>query len=107
MMSCTRSSSGQNPKAFATNGYVSGIINFAGVRKRGPLTVEIPTLIPIAQLPTVLWPPSFSVIQDGTTFADLRKHPIGTGPFKDVSFQPGGRVCLQPIARTWTARSPT
>jgi peptide/nickel transport system substrate-binding protein len=96
----------QNPKAFATNGYVASIIDFGGVRKRGRLVVEIPTHIPIAELPSVLWPPSFSVIQNGTTYAKLHTHPIGTGPFKYTSFTPGRQSIFAANRSYWEHGKP-
>jgi peptide/nickel transport system substrate-binding protein len=71
------------------NALFAGTVDFKGVRKRGPLTVEVPLLKPVAQFPSIL---SFSepfIVQAGATEASLRKNPIGTGPFKFESFEPG------------------
>jgi len=64
----------------------SSIIDFNGVRKRGPLTVEIPLIKPVAEFPTILSWYNGYVVQDGTK--DFNK-PIGTGPFRYQSFTPG------------------
>jgi peptide/nickel transport system substrate-binding protein len=77
-----------NPAVLA-HGSTAGIIDYAGVRKRGPLTVEIPLLMPVGQLPALLYLQGGSVIQNGATAASLAAHPIGTGPFKFGSFTPG------------------
>lgn len=56
------------------------------VRKRGPLTVEIPLTQPIADWPaTTCWYANQPIVPEGTTMNDLATHPIGTGAFKFVS----------------------
>jgi peptide/nickel transport system substrate-binding protein len=71
--------------------YAAAFIDFKKVRKLDKYTVEIPMIQPAAQFPTVttLW--NLAVIQKGATPADLAKNPIGTGPFKFVSFKPGSQ----------------
>lgn len=71
------------------NAIFAGIVDFKSVRKRGPLTVEIPLLTPVGQFPSLLSFDTPYVIQNGATPQQLRTHPIGTGPFKFESFQPG------------------
>jgi len=71
------------------NALFAGTVDFKGVRKRGPLAVEVPLLKPVAQFPSIL---SFSepfIVQAGATKASFRTNPIGTGPFKFESFNPG------------------
>jgi peptide/nickel transport system substrate-binding protein len=63
-------------------------IKFNQLRKRDSLTVEIPLTRPIADFPSLLCSYSGSVIQSG--FTDFR-HPVGTGPFKYMSFNPGAQ----------------
>jgi peptide/nickel transport system substrate-binding protein len=70
-------------------GFTSQFIDFKRVRKHGKYTVEIPMLRPAAEFPTILPLISLAIIQDGATPTDLAKKPIGTGPFKFVSFKPG------------------
>jgi peptide/nickel transport system substrate-binding protein len=61
-------------------------IDLKGVRKRGPLTVEIPLIQPIADFPPLAsWYANQPIVPHGTTTKDLATHPIGTGPFKFVS----------------------
>jgi peptide/nickel transport system substrate-binding protein len=71
------------------NALFSSIVDFKGVRQRDPLTVEVPMLRPVAQFPSIL---SFSepfIVQSGATDASFHTNPIGTGPFKFKSFEPG------------------
>ena len=71
------------------NALFAGTVDFKGVRKRGPLAVEVPLLKPVAQFPSIL---SFSepfIVQSGATNASFRTNPVGTGPFKFESFAPG------------------
>jgi peptide/nickel transport system substrate-binding protein len=66
-------------------------VDFKGVRQRGPLTVEVPLMKPVAQFPSIL---SFSepfIVQDGATNASFHTNPVGTGPFKFESFTPGSQ----------------
>jgi peptide/nickel transport system substrate-binding protein len=73
-----------------TFGAFDGIIDYNGVRKRGPLTVEVPLVAPVGQFPSLLGViPSYGMTQNGQTLRDLQRNPIGTGPFKYESFQPG------------------
>jgi peptide/nickel transport system substrate-binding protein len=71
------------------NALFAGTVDFKGVRARGPLTVEVPLLKPVAQFPSILSFQEPFIVQNGATNASLRKHPIGTGPFMFQSFDPG------------------
>jgi peptide/nickel transport system substrate-binding protein len=62
------------------------LIDFKGVRKRGPMTIEIPLKRAIAEFPSVVSIPQAYIIQDGTR--DF-SHPVGTGPFRFGSFKAG------------------
>jgi peptide/nickel transport system substrate-binding protein len=73
------------------HGYAAPFIDFKKVRKRGKLAVEIPLLKPTAQFPTLLMIYSLAMIQDGATPKSLSTNPVGTGPFKFVSFTPGSQ----------------
>jgi peptide/nickel transport system substrate-binding protein len=66
-------------------------IDFKGVRKRDQYTVEIPLKMPVAELPALLMQYNLAIIPNGATEASISKHPIGTGPFKFVSFKPGSQ----------------
>jgi peptide/nickel transport system substrate-binding protein len=75
----------------AVSGYFRGVVDFGGVRKRGPLTVEIPLVQSVAQFPSLFTFVNAGVIQNGATHASLDTHPIGTGPFKFLSWTPGAQ----------------
>jgi peptide/nickel transport system substrate-binding protein len=75
----------------AASGYFRGVVDFGGVRKRGPLTVEVPLVTPVGQFPTIFTFVNCGVIQNGATHQSLDTHPIGTGPFKFVSWTPGAQ----------------
>jgi len=77
-----------NPNSNA-HGQVANLVNFNAVRKIDQLTVEVPLLIPAGQFPSVLTFNQQCVIQNGTSQAQINSRPIGTGPFKFVSFNPG------------------
>jgi peptide/nickel transport system substrate-binding protein len=67
----------------------AGTVDFKRVRKRGPLTVEVPLLHAAAEFPSVFSFLEPFIIQRGATAKTLRTHPIGTGPFVFESFTPG------------------
>jgi peptide/nickel transport system substrate-binding protein len=75
------------------NNYASptfaGLVDFGRVRKQGKLAVEVPLTSAVADFPSLLTLYNNAVIQDGATTEQLSSHPIGTGPFKFVSFTPG------------------
>ena len=77
-----------NPLTYS-NAFLAGLVDFKRVRKMSRLQVEVPMLVPVAQFPSLLTNYLFGVIQNGTSANALVKHPIGTGPFKFVSFTPG------------------
>lgn len=76
-----------NPK-HGGNAIASSTIDFAGVRKRDKLTVEVPLQFGVTEFPSLLTRLNFVVIQNGSNPA---KDPIGTGPFMLESFEPGKR----------------
>jgi peptide/nickel transport system substrate-binding protein len=77
-----------NPNSNA-HGQVANLVKFNAVRKIDRLTVEVPLLIPAGQFPSVLTFNQQCVIQNGTSQAQINSRPVGTGPFKFVSFNPG------------------
>jgi peptide/nickel transport system substrate-binding protein len=76
-----------SPQSYA--GSLLRNINVSQVRKRGRLSVEVPLHTPDAQLPRIM--SELVVVQDGASVASLRNHPVGTGPFKFLSFTPGSQ----------------
>jgi peptide/nickel transport system substrate-binding protein len=77
-----------NPNSNA-HGQVANLVKFNAVRKVDPLTVEVPLERSAGQFPSVLTFNQQCVIQNGTTTAQINSNPVGTGPFKFVSFTPG------------------
>jgi peptide/nickel transport system substrate-binding protein len=71
------------------HGFLAPFVDFKRVRKLDKLTVEIPLIRPTAEFPSMLTTLQCAMVQDGATPADLARNPVGTGPFKYVSFQPG------------------
>jgi peptide/nickel transport system substrate-binding protein len=65
--------------------YATNVIDFAGLKKLDARTLRIPLTVARADYPLDLCAP-LNIVPDGTT--DFR-HPIGTGPFRYVSFAPG------------------
>lgn len=79
-----RSSWGSPRNTF--NAVLAEFIDFNGVRALDKYTVEVPLSRAIAQFPSTTCIQQTVIVQDGTT---NYRHPIGTGPFKYVSFTPG------------------
>jgi peptide/nickel transport system substrate-binding protein len=79
----------------------SSIIDFKGVRKRGPMTVEIPLIKPAAEFPTIVSWYNGYVVQDGTK--DFNR-PIGTGPFRYQAFTPGSSSTFVANPDYWRGR---
>jgi peptide/nickel transport system substrate-binding protein len=94
-----------NPASNA-HGQVAGLIDFKNVRKRGPLTVEVPLLGRCGQFPSSLTENHSVVIQKGATKAQLNSKPVGTGPFKFVSFTPGQQSVFVANSHYWMAGRP-
>lgn len=83
------------------HGAVAGLVNFKGIRKRGTHTVEVPLVAPTAQFPSVLTFSQQGVLQNGASKAQQNSKPIGTGPFKFVSFTPGRQSVFKANADYW------
>jgi peptide/nickel transport system substrate-binding protein len=76
-------------------------VDYKGVRKRDPLTVEVPMFRPCAQFPSFTSFVNAAIIQNGATTKSLSAHPIGTGPFKFVSFTPGTESVFERNPNYW------
>lgn len=81
----------------------SPIVDFNRVRKIDKLTVEIPLLQSIAQFEQLTFTQASHIIQNGTT--DFNE-PVGTGPFKFKSFDPGTRSVFTANRDYWRSPEP-
>ena len=93
-----------NPSNYGHGGVAA--VDFKRVRKLDRLTVEVPLLRPVAQFPTVLPGQNRGVIQNGATNSQLNSHPVGTGPFKFVSFTPGKQSIFAANPHYWEKGKP-
>ncbi|MBS1843219.1 MAG: ABC transporter substrate-binding protein [Actinobacteria bacterium] len=87
------------------NQFVAGLVDFKQVRKLDQLTVIVPLLKGVAQFPSLLTQYNMGVIQNGATKADLSE-PVGTGPFKYLSFTPGQQSLFDANRDYWDHRYP-
>ena len=72
----------------SSNTGVVQYIDTKNLRKRGTLELEVPLLRPIGQFREFLINTSMtSIVQDGSTPESFANNPVGTGPFKFVSFK--------------------
>jgi peptide/nickel transport system substrate-binding protein len=89
-----------------SSGFLTGLVDFKGVRKRDNLTVEVPLQYGAAQFPTLFAYFDFPVVQNGATAKTTAKNPIGTGPFKYVSFTPGSQSVFAANTDYWEKGKP-
>lgn len=80
---------------------LAALIDLKAVRKRGPLTVEVPLVAPDAQWPTSTTGFINPIVQDGAKPASFDTNPIGTGPFRFVSFDRGRETVFEANAEYW------
>jgi peptide/nickel transport system substrate-binding protein len=74
----------KNSTLFGAN--VAAMIDLKAMKKLDKRTLVLPLLTPSAEFPALFEPPQMQIVKDGSK--DFH-HPIGTGPFKYVSFTPG------------------
>jgi peptide/nickel transport system substrate-binding protein len=95
-----------NPTANFASGFLAGLVNFKDVRKRGKLTVEVPLATPVAEFPSIFAYYDFGVVQNGATPKSVAKNPVGTGPFRFVSFTPGSQSVFERNPDYWEEGKP-
>jgi peptide/nickel transport system substrate-binding protein len=86
--------------------FLAGVVDFKNVRARGPLTVEVPLLRPVALFPTLFAWLNFGIVKEGATAKSAAQHPIGTGPFKFESFTPGSQSVFLANKDYWEEGKP-
>jgi peptide/nickel transport system substrate-binding protein len=86
--------------------FLTGVVDFKKVRARDKLTVEVPLLRPVAQFPTMFAWLNFGIVKEGATAKTAAAHPIGTGPFKFVSFTPGSQSVFEANKDYWEEGKP-
>jgi len=95
-----------NAEANFSAGFLAGLVNFKAVRKLDTLTVEVPLLQAVAQFPTIFAYFDFPVVQNGATAKSAATHPVGTGPFKYVSFTAGSQSVFEANPHYWEPGKP-
>ena len=97
----------QSPLSFASPA-LTPFVDFKQVRKVDQLTVEVPLLRPCAQFPTMFTFLSAAtwIVPVGSTPAELARQPVGTGPFKYVSFTPGQQSIFEANREYWEEGKP-
>lgn len=83
-------------------GSIADVVDFKRVRKVGPLSVEVPLQLSVAEFPSLVSVPGFGVIKNGSTPNELARNPVGTGPYKFKSFTPGQRSVFEANDNYWT-----
>jgi len=91
-----------NPKAPATAAGPLKALELKRVKKRDPYTLTLPLSSPSAILVQTLAAAGLAVIPVGFD----TKRPIGTGPFRYVSFTPGAQSTFDRFADYWDAPKP-
>ncbi|MBS1843138.1 MAG: ABC transporter substrate-binding protein [Actinobacteria bacterium] len=85
---------------------MAGLVNFKGVKKTGPLEVVVPMTQPVADFPSLTATYNNFVVQAGSTVDSFKTNPIGTGPFKYVSFTPGKQSVFAANKNYWEEGKP-
>lgn len=87
-------------------GTFHGLVDFANMRKRDNLTVEIPLLSGFAAFPSLTVYEDAGVMKNGMTSKDIARNPIGTGPFKYKEFTPGSYSLFTKNENYWEPGKP-
>jgi peptide/nickel transport system substrate-binding protein len=82
-------------------------IDLKNIRKRGNLTVEVPLHSPDTEFPFLSVPYTSAIVKSGTKPSSFTKGlPVGTGPFKVVSFHRGQQRTFARNANYWESGKP-
>lgn len=95
-----------DPKSAAAGKAKVAVIDLKGLKKLDARTVQVPLKKPIADLAPTFAIFYMAIIKNGTTAADLKSHPIGTGPFMYKSFSPGKNSLFVRNPHYWDAGKP-
>jgi peptide/nickel transport system substrate-binding protein len=90
----------------AVYGVLGGLTDFQSARAVGPLAVEVSLLQPVAEFPTIFAYSGTLLLPEGATMKSTQNNPIGTGPFKFVSFTPGARSVFAANRNYWQTGKP-
>ncbi len=82
------------------------LIDAKKVRKRDATTVEVPMLIPVGDFPILTAFYGYSILPEGAEPKGMLKNPVGTGPWKYESFQPGARSVFTANKDYWEHDGP-
>lgn len=88
------------------SGFLAGLVNFKDVKKLDKLTVQVPLAVPVAEFPSIFAYYDFGVVQNGATPKSVAKNPVGTGPFKFVSFTAGSQSVFERNPDYWEQGKP-
>jgi len=89
-----------------SSGFLTGLVDFKNVRKLDRLTVQVPLHMAAAQFSTIFAYFDFPVVQNGATVKNTAKNPVGTGPFRYVSFSPGKQSVFEANPDYWESGKP-
>ena len=87
----------ERARLLPASGFGSYLVAVAAVRALDPQTVELTTRRPYAILLNKL---AFVLIVPAGSPPEIR-HPVGTGPYRLVSYQPGARLVLRAFEGYW------
>jgi peptide/nickel transport system substrate-binding protein len=81
--------------------FLTDLVDFKAVRKRGQLVVDVPLKQACAQFPSIFTFYTFGLVPVGATAKAAPTNPIGTGPFKFESFSAGSRSVFTRNPNYW------
>jgi peptide/nickel transport system substrate-binding protein len=82
------------------------LIDFKGVRKRDAMTVDVPMKLSVGDFPILTAFYGYAVLPEGAEPKAMLKNPIGTGPWKYESFNPGARSVFTANRDYWVHGGP-